>query len=46
MRWLIVLKKLSGYLKIIQYLERMGIWEDMITFLLNNDVNIGRPVCG
>jgi DNA gyrase subunit B len=33
-----LLKKLSGYLKIIQYLERMGIWEDMITFLLNNNV--------
>ena len=33
-----LLKKLSGYLKIIQYLERVGIWEDMITFLLNNDV--------
>jgi len=33
-----LLKKLSGYLKIIQYLERVGIWEDMITFLLNNNV--------
>ena len=33
------LRKLSGYLKIVQYLERMGIWEDMITFLLENDVN-------
>lgn len=33
-----VLKKLSGYLRIIQYLERMGIWEDMTTFLLDNQV--------
>jgi len=32
------LRKLSGYLKIIQYLERVGVWEDMITFLLDNDV--------
>jgi DNA gyrase subunit B len=34
-----LLKKLSGYLRIIQYLERMGIWEDMTTFLLDNKVN-------
>ncbi|MBU0482523.1 MAG: DNA topoisomerase (ATP-hydrolyzing) subunit B [Proteobacteria bacterium] len=34
-----VLRKLSGYLKIVQYLERMGVWEDMITFLLNNEVS-------
>jgi DNA gyrase subunit B len=34
-----VLKKLSGYLRIVEYLERMGIWEDMITFLLENKVN-------
>jgi DNA gyrase subunit B len=34
-----VLKKLSGYLRIVDYLERMGIWEDMITFLLENKVN-------
>jgi DNA gyrase subunit B len=33
-----VLKKLSGYLRIIQYLERVGIWEDMTTFLLDNKV--------
>jgi DNA gyrase subunit B len=33
-----LLKKLSGYLQIIEYLERMGLWEDMITFLLNNNV--------
>jgi DNA gyrase subunit B len=33
-----LLKKLSGYLKIIQYLERMGIWEDMTNFLLENSV--------
>ncbi len=33
-----VLKKLSGYLRIIQYLERVGIWEDMTTFLLDNQV--------
>ena len=35
----IVLKKLSGYLRIIQYLERVGIWEDMTTFLLDNQVS-------
>jgi len=34
----IVLKKLSGYLNIIQYLERMGIWEAMTTFLLENNL--------
>jgi DNA gyrase subunit B len=33
------LRKLSSYLKIVQYLERMGLWEDMITFLLLNEVN-------
>jgi DNA gyrase subunit B len=33
-----MLRKLSGYYKVIQYLERMGIWEDMVTFLLNNNV--------
>jgi DNA gyrase subunit B len=33
-----VLKKLSGYLRIIQYLERTGIWEAMTTFLLDNNV--------
>jgi DNA gyrase subunit B len=33
-----VLKQLSGYLRIIQYLERMGIWEAMTTFLLDNNV--------
>ena len=33
-----VLKQLSGYLQIIQYLERMGIWEAMTTFLLDNNV--------
>ena len=33
-----VLKQLSGYLRIIQYLERMGIWEAMTTFLLDNSV--------
>jgi DNA gyrase subunit B len=32
------LRKLSGYLKVIQYLERMGVWEDMVTFLLEHDV--------
>jgi DNA gyrase subunit B len=32
------LRKLSGYYKVIQYLDRMGIWESMITFLLDNDV--------
>jgi DNA gyrase subunit B len=34
-----VLRKLSSYLKVVLYLERMGIWEDMITFLLHNEVN-------
>jgi DNA gyrase subunit B len=33
-----LLKKLSGYRRIIQYLERMGIWEAMTTFLLDNSV--------
>lgn len=33
-----MLRKLSGYQKVIQYLERMGIWEDMVTFLLDNKV--------
>jgi DNA gyrase subunit B len=33
-----VLKQLSGYLRIIEYLERMGIWEAMTTFLLDNNV--------
>ncbi len=32
------LRKLSGYLKIVQYLDRVGVWEDMTTFLLDNDV--------
>jgi DNA gyrase subunit B len=32
-------RKLSHYLMIVQYLERMGIWEDMLTFLLANEVN-------
>lgn len=34
-----VLRRLSSYHKVIQYLERMGLWEDMIIFLLENDVN-------
>jgi DNA gyrase subunit B len=33
-----VLRKLSGYLKIVRYLERMGIWEDMTNFLLEHEV--------
>jgi DNA gyrase subunit B len=33
-----ILKRLSGYHRVIQYLERMGIWEDMIAFLLDNKV--------
>jgi len=33
------LRMLSGYLRVVQYLERMGVWEDMITFLLDNEVN-------
>jgi len=33
-----VLRQLSGYLRIIQYLERVGIWEAMTTFLLDNSV--------
>ncbi|MCA1765090.1 MAG: DNA topoisomerase (ATP-hydrolyzing) subunit B [Desulfobulbaceae bacterium] len=34
----ITLRKLSHYLRIVEYLERMGVWEDMITFLLDNEV--------
>jgi len=33
-----VLRKLSGYLKIVRYLERMGIWDDMTNFLLEHEV--------
>jgi DNA gyrase subunit B len=40
------LRKLSSYLKIVQYLERMGIWEDMITFLLQNEVNSADQFSG
>jgi DNA gyrase subunit B len=33
------LKKLSHYQKIVSYLERMNIWEDMLYFLLENNVH-------
>ena len=33
------LRKLSVYKKIVSYLERMNIWEDMLYFLLENDVH-------
>ncbi|MBC8207780.1 MAG: DNA gyrase subunit B, partial [Desulfobulbaceae bacterium] len=33
-----LLKKLSGYQKIVAYLSRMNIWEDMLYFLLSNNV--------
>jgi DNA gyrase subunit B len=33
-----VLQNLTGHAKIIEYLERVCLWEDMIHFLLENDV--------
>ena len=33
-----VLQNLTGYAKIIEYLERVCLWEEMIHFLLENDV--------
>ena len=33
-----LLRKLSSHLQIIQYLERMNLWEDMVYFLLENEV--------
>ncbi|MBU0729860.1 MAG: DNA topoisomerase (ATP-hydrolyzing) subunit B [Proteobacteria bacterium] len=32
------LRKLSGYMKIVQYLERQGFWEEIVTFLLERNV--------
>ena len=40
-----ILRKLSGYYKVIQYLDRMGIWEDMVTFLLDNEVSSADQFC-
>ena len=34
-----LLKQLSVYQKVVAYLERMNIWEDMLHFLLSNNVN-------
>jgi len=34
-----VLKNLSGHARIIEYLDRVGLWEEMVHFLLDNDVN-------
>jgi DNA gyrase subunit B len=36
-----VLQNLSGYERIIQYLVRVSLWEEMIQFLLENDVHTG-----
>ena len=36
-----VLQNLSVYERIIEYLERVSLWEDMIHFLLENDVHSG-----
>ncbi|KPJ98039.1 MAG: DNA gyrase subunit B [Desulfobacterales bacterium SG8_35] len=33
-----LLRKLSSHLQIIEYLERMNLWEDMVYFLLENEV--------
>jgi len=33
-----LLRKLSNHLQIIEYLERMNLWEDMVYFLLENEV--------
>jgi len=33
-----LLRKLSSHLQVIEYLERMNLWEDMVYFLLENDV--------
>ena len=33
-----LLRKLSSHLQIIEYLERMNLWEDMVYFLLENGV--------
>nr|MDA8163869.1 DNA gyrase subunit B [Desulfobacteraceae bacterium] len=34
-----VLRKLSGYQRIVTYLDRINIWESMINFLLENDLH-------
>jgi DNA gyrase subunit B len=34
-----ILKKLSVYQKIVSYLERMNIWDDMLYFLLENNIH-------
>ena len=33
-----LLRKLSSHLQVIDYLERMNLWEDMVYFLLENEV--------
>jgi DNA gyrase subunit B len=33
-----LMRKLSSHLQIIEYLERMNLWEDMVYFLLENEV--------
>ena len=33
-----LMRKLSNHLQIIEYLERMNLWEDMVYFLLQNEV--------
>ena len=33
-----LMRKLSNHLQIIEYLERMNFWEDMVYFLLENEV--------
>jgi DNA gyrase subunit B len=33
-----LMRKLSNHLQIIEYLERMNLWEDMVYFLLENEV--------
>ncbi len=34
-----LLKKLNGHLKIIDYLDRISLWEEIVHFLLDNNVN-------
>jgi len=33
-----MLKKLSGYLRIVQFLDRLNLWEEMINFLLAQEI--------
>jgi len=34
-----ILRLLSGYQRIVDYLERINLWEEMVAFLLENDIN-------